>query len=714
MFLDALIRTSIQGGAAILVIYLALRAFPSVSPKLRLWLWRLVFLKLAVGLIPAASLTLWVLPAPPAAAARSTEMAIEPPLALESNASVGTQDTSPSIATDWKIPASRLEPLTKNRFEAPDLKQAARRTTPKSNGTPINVWLVLYAAGLVLVGSGTMFRTFKFRSILHGARLVRDPHLLSELWSLARNAGRIESPILMESDEVRCAVVVGCKNPAILLPCEEHKPEDVPLILAHEVAHLLHRDLEWNCFSSVVQVLYFFHPLVWLAARAYRQAQESAADQSAIRLSKASPRRYAEMLVRATIVAPNSLVSAASGMSFAGSTASMQQRLRDMRYFNVRPTWSKLAFAVVLTGTSLAMVPGYSLGQAQKPPTKSPSNIQHAYPSQTKPHPKSRKQKKHVGNSKAGNATYASPKPLGISKEPMVRLWALPTPGHDFTVDKVEARLAFRKLFDLYGKSFSISPDVVGSISLFAHNVTFDQALQNMAKQVNARFKIDDGIYVITGRSLEASGQPMSPRPGEIYGSVSSGRMNLSATSGAHDRMQLKLEKADVREALRKVCEMAHVSYAIDPLVQGEVTLDLKNVTFESSLQNILHQVDATYLVENGVYIIGKRINQRIGVPGSPDRRPFDPTLPPGFQRGTTASGSREQLQLDANQADVRQILRKVFQNANVSYSIAPEVQGIVTISLRNVTLEVALQNILRQVDATYRVESGVFEIIKS
>ena len=68
---------------------------------------------------------------------------------------------------------------------------------------------------------------------------------------------------------------------------------------------------------------------------------------------------------------------------------------------------------------------------------------------------------------------------------------------------------------------------------------------------------------------------------------------------------------------------------------------------------------------------------------------------------------------LELEQADVREALRALFKNVNVSYSIAPEVQGPVTVSLKNVTFEAALQNILRQVDATYRVEGGVYEIIK-
>lgn len=68
---------------------------------------------------------------------------------------------------------------------------------------------------------------------------------------------------------------------------------------------------------------------------------------------------------------------------------------------------------------------------------------------------------------------------------------------------------------------------------------------------------------------------------------------------------------------------------------------------------------------------------------------------------------------LELEQADVREALRALFKNVTVSYSIAPEVQGSVTANMRNVSFQTALQNVLRQVDATYRVEGGVYEIIK-
>ncbi len=67
---------------------------------------------------------------------------------------------------------------------------------------------------------------------------------------------------------------------------------------------------------------------------------------------------------------------------------------------------------------------------------------------------------------------------------------------------------------------------------------------------------------------------------------------------------------------------------------------------------------------------------------------------------------------LEYQQADVREALRALFKTVGVSYSIAPEVQGPITVSLKNVTFDVALQDVLRQVNATYRITGGVYEIV--
>jgi len=67
---------------------------------------------------------------------------------------------------------------------------------------------------------------------------------------------------------------------------------------------------------------------------------------------------------------------------------------------------------------------------------------------------------------------------------------------------------------------------------------------------------------------------------------------------------------------------------------------------------------------------------------------------------------------VDAEDMEVRELIRTVFRGQGISYSIAPDIQGTVSVRMRNVTLDVALRNILRQVESTYLVEGGVVAIV--
>jgi hypothetical protein len=114
------------------------------------------------------------------------------------------------------------------------------------------------------------------------------------------------------------------------------------------------------------------------------------------------------------------------------------------------------------------------------------------------------------------------------------------------------------------------------------------------------------------------------------------------------------------------------------------VTASLKDVTFDTALQNLLRQVDATYRIEGGVYNIILRV-------------PDEPTID----------------NLLYENADIREALQGLFRKVGVSYTIAPEVQGLVTCSLSNVSLSTALSQLLRPVGATWLVEGGIYRIVR-
>jgi type II secretory pathway component GspD/PulD (secretin) len=70
-------------------------------------------------------------------------------------------------------------------------------------------------------------------------------------------------------------------------------------------------------------------------------------------------------------------------------------------------------------------------------------------------------------------------------------------------------------------------------------------------------------------------------------------------------------------------------------------------------------------------------------------------------------------LSAEYQNADLREVLKTLFREVGASYSISADVQGSVTMSMKDAKFELVLQNVLAQVGATYRYEGGTFVIIK-
>jgi len=76
-------------------------------------------------------------------------------------------------------------------------------------------------------------------------------------------------------------------------------------------------------------------------------------------------------------------------------------------------------------------------------------------------------------------------------------------------------------------------------------------------------------------------------------------------------------------------------------------------------------------------------------------------------------NGSTKKITVEYKDTDVREAIMAILHSANISYSIYPEVQGQITLSVKEVPLENVLENILRQVDCTYEYVAGLIVVKK-
>jgi TonB family protein len=94
---------------------------------------------------------------------------------------------------------------------------------------------------------------------------------------------------------------IGLLNPVIVLPGDfdtRYSAEQRDLMLVHERAHLRHGDLHANAAFLALRCVFWFNPLVHMAARAFRHDQELACDQRVMARHPASRRAYAEAMFR--------------------------------------------------------------------------------------------------------------------------------------------------------------------------------------------------------------------------------------------------------------------------------------------------------------------------------------------------------------------------------------------------------------------------------
>jgi hypothetical protein len=102
-----------------------------------------------------------------------------------------------------------------------------------------------------------------------------------------------------EGEAIELPMTVGALRPVILVPSVEGRRWPLPwraAVIRHEAAHVRRRDPLWQALAELTCALYWFHPLVWLAARQLRTERELAADDEVLS-GELRPSEYAEVLI---------------------------------------------------------------------------------------------------------------------------------------------------------------------------------------------------------------------------------------------------------------------------------------------------------------------------------------------------------------------------------------------------------------------------------
>src|SRR4029077_3963657 len=94
--------------------------------------------------------------------------------------------------------------------------------------------------------------------------------------------------------------VCGLFRPVILLPralAERLSPAQLRVVLLHEIFHLRRGDVWVNCAQSLLQIVYWWHPLLWVANARIRRVREEAVDDVVMLTLRDDAENYAPRLL---------------------------------------------------------------------------------------------------------------------------------------------------------------------------------------------------------------------------------------------------------------------------------------------------------------------------------------------------------------------------------------------------------------------------------
>lgn len=159
-------------------------------------------------------------------------------------------------------------------------------------------FVLFWWLGLVLFTIRFAFNLYHTHRLRHSGLSQPDQKvigLFNDLVQRFKMSGRIR---LALSGKVLSPAVIGFVRPIVLLPIglvNGLTTDEVEAILIHELSHIRRNDYLVNIMQSMVEVVYFFNPFVWLISNEIRAEREHVCDDRAI--AAGIPRRvYAEIL----------------------------------------------------------------------------------------------------------------------------------------------------------------------------------------------------------------------------------------------------------------------------------------------------------------------------------------------------------------------------------------------------------------------------------
>jgi beta-lactamase regulating signal transducer with metallopeptidase domain len=156
------------------------------------------------------------------------------------------------------------------------------------------LWLVgVFVLSLRSLGGWWLIRRLRAVANVEAPAAVR-----ASFRRISASLGLRRPVLLRVSTAITGPVTVGALRALVLLPLSAVTslgPDELEVVLAHELAHVRRADFLWNLVQILVETLFFFHPAVWWIGSRIRHERELCCDDLALSVCP-NPTVYANAL----------------------------------------------------------------------------------------------------------------------------------------------------------------------------------------------------------------------------------------------------------------------------------------------------------------------------------------------------------------------------------------------------------------------------------
>ena len=200
--------------------------------------------------------------------------------------------------------------------------------------------------------------------------LVLAAVLARTQWKFANQVRRRPGSEFDQSDEASPAVF-GLWHPRIVLPGDftaRYDTREQALLLAHEREHIRRRDIPAQALAAALTCVFWFNPLVHMAARRFRLDQELACDAAVLRRHPKDRRSYGEAMLKTQLAA----TSLPLGCHWP-SRHPLKERISMLKQSSPTTARRRAGSAVIAAGLALVALGSWAAQPTQAPPADVPS-----------------------------------------------------------------------------------------------------------------------------------------------------------------------------------------------------------------------------------------------------------------------------------------------------------------------------------------------------